>query len=47
MQAEILLTNRDPKAIARYLPKMERACDSIERTRDPKNNLFWSGLRAI
>lgn len=43
MQAEILLASRDRKAIGRYLPKMERACDSIERTRDPKNNLFLVG----
>jgi beta-glucosidase len=43
MQAEILLTNRDRKALAHYLPKMARACDSIERTRDPKNNLFLVG----
>lgn len=43
MQAEILLANRDRKALAHYLPKMERACDSIERTRDPKNNLFLVG----
>ena len=43
MQAEILLSHRDSKAIAHYLPKMERACDFIERTRDPKNNLFLVG----
>ncbi len=43
MQAEILLTNRDEKAIAHYLPKMERTCNFIERTRDPKNNLFLVG----
>ncbi|MCX6927050.1 MAG: hypothetical protein NT154_28170 [Verrucomicrobia bacterium] len=43
MQAEILLASRDPKALAYYLPKMERACDCIERTRDPKNNLFLVG----
>ncbi len=43
MQAEILLASRDLKAIARYLPKMERACDFIEKTRDPKNNLFLVG----
>ncbi|HSA94446.1 MAG TPA: hypothetical protein VLJ16_00240, partial [Acidobacteriota bacterium] len=34
---------RDPEAIRRYLPKMERACDSIERVRDPKNDLFLVG----
>lgn len=43
MQAEILLVNRDRKALAHYLPKMERACDFIEKTRDPKNNLFLVG----
>ncbi|MCX6926863.1 MAG: hypothetical protein NT154_27205, partial [Verrucomicrobia bacterium] len=43
MQAEILLASRDRKALAYYLPKMERACDSIERTRDPQNNLFLVG----
>lgn len=43
MQCEILLTSRDTKAIAYYLPKMERACDFIEKTRDPKNNLFLVG----
>lgn len=43
MQAEILLTSRDLKAIAYYLPKMERACNFIERARDPKNNLFLVG----
>jgi hypothetical protein len=43
MQAEILLTSRDLKAIEYYLPKMERTCDLIERVRDPKNNLFLVG----
>ena len=43
MQAEILLANRDRKAMAHYLPKMERACNFIEKTRDPKNNLFLVG----
>jgi hypothetical protein len=43
MQAEILLVTRDEKAIHHYLPKMERACNFIERTRDPKNNLFLVG----
>ncbi|MEI6654542.1 MAG: hypothetical protein WCP45_07225 [Verrucomicrobiota bacterium] len=43
MQAEILLANRDPKALAHYLPKMDRACDSIEKNRDPNNNLFLVG----
>jgi hypothetical protein len=43
MQAEILLAGRDAKALARHLPKMARACESIERTRDPKNNLILVG----
>ncbi len=43
MQAEILLADRDRKALTHYLPKMERACDCIERTRDPKNQLFLVG----
>jgi hypothetical protein len=43
MEAEILLTNRNRTAMEHYLPKMERACNSIERTRDPKNNLFLVG----
>jgi hypothetical protein len=43
MQAEILLANRDTNAMARYLPKMDKACDFIERARDPKNNLFLVG----
>jgi hypothetical protein len=43
MQAEILLVNHDQKALAKYLLKMERACDFIERARDPKNNLFLVG----
>jgi alpha-L-fucosidase 2 len=43
MQAEILLVGRDLDAIRYYLPKMERACDSIERTRDPGNGLFLVG----
>ncbi len=43
MQAEILLVNRDKAALEHYLPKMERACNFIERTRDPKNSLFLVG----
>ncbi len=43
MQSEILLVNHDLKACEHYLPKMERACDFIEKTRDPKNNLFLVG----
>jgi len=43
MQAEILLVSRDLEAIRYFLPKMERACDFIEKTRDPKNGLFLVG----
>jgi hypothetical protein len=43
MQAEILLAGRNGKALAYYLPKMARACDFIEKVRDPKNNLFLVG----
>lgn len=43
MQCEILLAGRDRKAIGYYLPKMERACNFIEKTRDLKNNLFLVG----
>ncbi|MHB1001705.1 MAG: hypothetical protein ACYC27_20900 [Armatimonadota bacterium] len=43
MQAELLLINRDMKAIKSYLPKMERSCDMVERRRDPKNNLILVG----
>jgi hypothetical protein len=43
MECEILLTSRDKKAIEYYLPKMNRACNFIEKTRDPKNNLFLVG----
>ncbi len=43
MQAEILLASRDTAKIKHYLPKMKRACDFIERTRDPENNLFRVG----
>ena len=43
MQAEIMLVSRDKKALNHYLPKMERACNFIERTRDSTNNLFLVG----
>ena len=43
MQAEILLAKRDREDIAHYLPKMEKACEFIEKTRDEKNNLFLVG----
>jgi hypothetical protein len=43
MQAEFMLASRDRKAMEKYLPKMERACEFIEKARDPKNNLFLVG----
>ncbi len=43
MQAELLLIGRDPAAIARYLPKLERCARFIETRRDPTNNLFLAG----
>jgi hypothetical protein len=43
MEAEILLRRHDLKALARYLPKMDRACNCIEKTRDVKNGLFLVG----
>jgi hypothetical protein len=46
MQAEILLAGRNRVAIEKYLPHMERACDFIETTRDPANNLFLVGPAA-
>ncbi len=43
LQAEVLLIGRDPQAVARYLPKLERCVEFIESRRDPKNNLFLAG----
>jgi len=43
MQSELLLISRDAKAIARYLPKLERGAAFIETRRDPTNNLFLAG----
>jgi hypothetical protein len=43
LQAELLLIGRDPAAVARYLPKLERCAQFIESRRDPKNNLFLAG----
>lgn len=43
MQSELLLISRDKKAIANYLPKLERCAKFIESRRDPKNNLFLAG----
>lgn len=46
MQGELLLISRDKRAIKRYLPNLERACEFIEKRRDPKNNLFLVGPAA-
>lgn len=43
MQAELLLISRDPRAIAHYLPRLERCANFVETRRDPKNNLFLAG----
>jgi len=43
LQAELLLISRDAKAIAHYLPMLERSANFIETRRDPANNLFLAG----
>ncbi len=43
LKAEELLISRDEKALARYLPMLERSVNFIETRRDPKNNLFLAG----
>lgn len=43
MQSELLLISRDPSAIAKYLPKLERCANFIETRRDPTNHLFLAG----
>jgi len=43
MQAELLLISREPPAVAKYLPKLERCANFIESRRDPTNNLFLAG----
>ena len=43
MQSELLLVNREPAALAKYLPELERCASFIESRRDPKNNLFLAG----
>ncbi len=43
LQAELLLEGRDLRAIARYLPKLERCADFIESRRDPRTNLYLAG----
>jgi hypothetical protein len=46
LQAELLLISRDPKAIAHYLPKLERSANFLDTRRDPQNNLFLAGPAA-
>lgn len=46
MQSELLLIRRDAKAIAHYLPMLERSANFIESRRDPRNNLFLAGPAA-
>jgi hypothetical protein len=46
MQAELLLETRDPAAVARYLPLLERTAAFIDSRRDPANNLFLVGAAA-
>ncbi|MEK7683790.1 MAG: hypothetical protein AAB466_00040 [Verrucomicrobiota bacterium] len=43
LQSELLLISRDPQAISKYLPKLERCANFIETRRDPTNNLFLAG----
>lgn len=43
LQGELLLISRDPRAIAHYLPMLERSANFIESRRDPTNNLFFAG----
>ncbi len=43
LQSELLLIGRDAKAIAHYLPVLERSANFIETRRDPTNNLFLAG----
>jgi len=46
LQSELLLISRDAKAIAHYLPKLERSANFLETRRDPMNNLFLAGPAA-
>ncbi len=43
MQSELLLISREARAIAHYLPMLERSARFIESRRDPTNNLFLAG----
>lgn len=46
MQSELLLISRDPRALAHYLPLLERSANFLDTRRDPKNNLFLAGPAA-
>jgi len=46
LQSELLLISRDAKAIAHYLPRLERSANFLEARRDPENNLFLAGPAA-
>jgi hypothetical protein len=46
MQSELLLISRDPRAVAHYLPKLERSANFLDTRRDAKNNLFLAGPAA-
>ena len=43
LQSELLLVSRDAKAIAHYLPLLERSANFIETRREPTSNLFLAG----
>ena len=43
LQSELLLISRDAKAIAHYVPLLERSANFIETRRDATNNLFLAG----
>jgi len=43
IQCDLLLRGHSAKEALQYLPLMERSCAFIERTRDPKNDLFLVG----
>jgi hypothetical protein len=46
LQSEFLLIGRDPAAIAKYVPKLERSANLIWSRRDPANDLFRVGPAA-
>lgn len=43
MQSELLLISRESRAIAHYLPMLERSANFIDSRRDPANNLYLAG----